>query len=150
MSKDKNWWDDPANQEIIKKISWWEHEQNKTTFPIPVSVIKSENHYVAGFNSDTEKLLGWGVHSGVGETEEEAILNIFESMNMITEYYRHTSMRYERFVPFLKGDWGKAGGNWFAIFGLHFNFRYGHDMKYGWYIPFTKLNISFRNKWNVK
>lgn len=29
----------------------------------------------------------------------------------------------------------------------HLNFRYGEEMKYGWYVPFTKLNIMFVNYW---
>ena len=55
--------------------------------------------------------------------------------------------RYECMVPFIKGQWKHPGGRWIIIFGLQFYFRYGKNMRHGWYIPGTKLNIIFHNLW---
>lgn len=143
-----NWWTDPANEGLIKKFSWWDHEQNKTFIQIPVSIVEDDGYWVIAPNSDTEKLLGENSlpFSAQGDSREDAINKFFKLFKIVMEHDRYEVMKYERWVPFRRGPWGK-GGKWFVIYGLSFSFRYGKGMKGGWYVPFTKLNISFHNEW---
>jgi hypothetical protein len=145
-----NWWTDPNNSEEVKRISWWNHEENKRFVNIPISVVKSERGYVAAFNDDSKKFLGSiSVTATQGSTEEKAIDRLFENLQWLYSYQEECRLSYQRWVPFRKGPWGKTGGNWFTIFGMHVYFRYGNKMKGGWYFPFTKLNISFSSDWRV-
>lgn len=56
---------------------------------------------------------------------------------------------WDRYQKWALLDWGPwtRGGKWFRILGITFNFRYGKNMKGGFYIPFSKLNISISNAW---
>lgn len=132
----------------MKELDWWEDSQNKTTFDFPISVIKEGERYVASTNEDTDKYLGKFI-GGVsqGSSKEEAIENLFSIIKFCIEHYKEESLRYQRWVPFRKGDWSHAGGKWFVIFGLQFYFRVGKNMKHGWCIPFTKLNVFVSNEW---
>jgi hypothetical protein len=146
--KKYNWWTDPKNKEEIDKISWWNHPENKDFFNLPISVIQSDNVWVASFNEDTEAMFG-DTFSGCaqGDSREDAIKQLMQIVQMSWEYSDDCRRSYERFVPFRKGDWKHIGGKWFSVFGFHVSFRYGKGMKYGAYIPFTKLNISISNHW---
>lgn len=143
-----NWWTDPKNEEEVKRISWWDHEENKETFPLPISVVESEGMWTATCNKGTEKYLGERLHGcSQGKTKQEAIKKMFQTIR-ITHYFSEERMRmYECWVPFIKGDWNHTGGKWLTVFGIHIYFRHGSGMKGGRYIPFTNLNISVSNKW---
>lgn len=129
---------------------WWEDKENKETFPLPISVVKSGNIWTATFNKETEKWLPKGFHScSQGDTKKEAINEMFKTVSFIYDYLEKCNLKYQRWVPFRHGNWKQTGGTWFAVFGFNFYFRNGKGMKYGWYIPLTKLNISIQNEWNV-
>lgn len=150
MKKQINWWDDPKNKEEVERISWWNHVENKETFPLPISVICSDNHWTVTCNSDTEKLLGDKLHVvASGDTKEKAIRAMFQILKWTHEYSEECRLNYQRFVPLRIGDWKHTGGKWFTIFGINFYFRYGKGMKGGYYIPFTKQNISIRSDWTI-
>lgn len=143
MKEKYNWWTDPKNAEQVKKISWWEHEENKTTIELPVSIVEDNGHWIIGGNAETEKLIGPGLsHTASGHTKEEAISKFFLMMKISNEFESERARKYEKWVPFITGDWKQRGGRWFQVFGVHVYFRYGKGMKGGRYIPFTKLNIS--------
>jgi hypothetical protein len=148
--KNYSWWKDPANADEVAKLSWWDNPENKTTYPIPVSVVENGGRWTAATNSDTEKILGEQL-SGVasGNSKEEAIEKLFSSIRIIHQYTDTCRRDYHRYVPFIKGNWKHIGGKWITIFGFNIYFRYGNNMKGGWYIPFTKLNISFTNYWKL-
>jgi len=150
MKKEDNWWKDPKNKEEVERISWWDHEENKATVPFPIAIVKSGSGYVASTGTASERLLGDGF-TGVaqGETREEAIKKLFDMIKWKYEYINDCRLNYQRWVPFIRGPWGKTGGNWFSFFGLHFHFRYGKQNKGGWFVPLTKLNISFSSNWVV-
>lgn len=148
--KEKNWWSDPNNQAEIERICWWNNPANKENYEFPISVIKSDNCWVATCNDDTKKLLGDRLHAvAQGKTKEEAISKLFVLLRLTHNYSEQCRLNYQRFVPFRKGNWGQVGGTWFTVFGLHVYFRRGKGMKGGFYIPFTKLNISFSNEWKL-
>jgi hypothetical protein len=147
MEKEYNWWDDPKNEEEIRRIAWWTHVENKTNIELPVSIVEETKGWTICGNEETEKLIGDLAQVASGKTKEEAIANFFLMMRIVHDYEAHCARRYERWVPFIKGDWSSRGGKWFTIFGINVYFRYGKDMQGGWYIPFTKLNISIQNRW---
>lgn len=131
-----------------KDYMWWEKEENKQSIPLPVSIAEGDGYWNICTNSETAKLIGEHLHAvDFGETREEAIENFYESIKIQHEYTLMRMLDYERWVPFRVGPWKTIGGKWFAIFGITFHFRYGKDMKGGWYIPFTKLNISVASAW---
>lgn len=148
--EDYNWWEDPKNKEEIERVSWWNHPENKEYFNFPISVIQSGNHWTVTGSDETRKLISKNLtHCSQGDTKEEAIERFFELIRFTEEFNTKRVLSYQRWVPFRKGPWGKTGGNWFAIFGYHISFRYGKNMKYGFYIPLTKLNISFSSDWRA-
>ncbi len=152
MAKENyNWWTDPKNKETVERISWWEHSENKTFIEIPISIIEVEGNWTIGSNKDTEALLGRDLSNicASGETKEEAIAMFFKLMKSITSFHHTRMLKYQKFVPFRKGDWKHTGGKWFTVFGIDVYFRYGKGMKGGWYIPFTKLNIRVYNEWKL-
>lgn len=146
--KDYNWWTDPANAEMVKKVSWWDNEQNKTFIQIPVSIVEGDGYWIIGSNSDTEKLLGENSlpFSAQGDSRQDAIDKFFNLFRVVIEHDRYEIMKYKRWVPLRVGSWGTSW-KWFVVYGLSFSFRYGEGMRGGWYIPFTKLNISLHNEW---
>ena len=152
MAKNKkyNWWDDPENKKEIERLSWWNHPDNKHDFMLPISVINSDGIWVAATNDETKEILGEGLHGvAQGDTKTEAIEEMFTTIRMQYEFEHERRMRYQCWVPFRKGLWNMVGGKWNVIVGFHFYFRYGKNMKGGWYIPLTKLNISISNEWAI-
>lgn len=150
MDKNYNWWTDPKNQEEVERISWWNHKENQDVFNLPISVVNGGDHWVASFNEETKKYFGNNITGiGQGKTKEEALHRMFLNVRLAINYSEECRLNYQRFVPFRKGDWKHVGGRWFTIFGFNFYFRYGEGMKYGKYIPLTKLNISIRNEWKI-
>lgn len=151
MSTEINWWTDPKNAKEVKNISWWDHDQNKTTTPFPISIIQDGDQWTACSNGDTDKLIGEKLNCvASGDSKEDAILQLFMMIRITHEYSEKSRLRSEPWVPFRKGDWKQRGGRWFTIFGINFYFRYGKGMKGGKYIPFTKQNISIHSQWNFK
>lgn len=151
MKKDRkyNWWTDPKNKEEVERISWWNHSENKETIPFPISIINDGDYWCAAANDDTEKLLGDRLTSASqGKTKEKAIEEFFMLIRFRHEYEVSRAMEYKRWVPFIKGDWSKIGGKWIVIFGIQFHFRKG-KVQYGWYIPFTNVNILVTNYWSI-
>lgn len=148
MKKD-NWWKDTKNKDEVERISWWNHPENKSTYPLPFSIVHTDNCWVATCNDDTKKLLGDINGCAQGDTREEAIEKMFMLIRWGQEFTTEQWLNYQRFVPFRKGDWTHIGGKWFVIFGFNFHFRNGSGMKGGRYIPFTKLNISIHSQWAV-
>lgn len=147
--KNYNWWTDPKNAEEAYKYLWWEHPENKETYSFPISAIQDGKYWVVASNSETEKLIGDIGNSAQSETKDDAIKRYFEIIKWHHEFLKEESMSFKRWVPFRKGQWGKIGGNWFSVFGLHIYFRYGKQNKGGWFVPFTYLNISINNDWRL-
>ena len=134
----------------MKKVFWWEDPKNKETISFPISIIKSDDVWVASCNNETKKLLGDKVNvCSQGETKEDAIKKFFEGIKYLYDYSEECVLNYQRFVPLRKGNWKHNGGKWLVIFGFHFSFRYGKNMKGGMYVLFSKLNISFVNEWKL-
>jgi hypothetical protein len=143
-----NWWEDPKNKEQVERISWWNHPQNKEDYMLPISVVESDGVWVATCNDETKKVLGDGLHGcAQGDSKADAIDKMFQIIRLSHEHSEDCVRRYQRWVPFRKGDWGHIGGTWFVVFGFHVYFRYGKNMKGGWYLPFTKLNVSVYSEW---
>lgn len=153
MNKAYNWWDDPKNAEEVKRISWWEHDENKTTIQLPVSIIKRDDcdRYTIAANKDTKELIGDIGGASSAYSKDEVAISFWNTIKFHQKFLTEQRLNYQRWVPFRKGPWGKIGGNWFAIFGFHVYFRYENKIKLkgGWYFPFTKLNISFSNDWII-
>lgn len=146
--KNCNWWNDPKNQEEVKRISWWNHDENKEDFNLPISVVKSDGGWVASCNDETKLLLGDKLHGcAQGKTKEEAINQMFQMIKITHDFSEESRLNYQRWVPFRKGDWTHIAGKWIVFFGIHIYFRQGNGMKGGWYFPFTKLNVSTSNEW---
>lgn len=125
-------------------------ENEKQFIEIPISIKFYGDTWIICSNSETDRYLGKHLHSVTsGQSREEAIENFFRIVRFNHDYWRLSALSYQRWVPFRKGPWKKYGGQWFVVFGIHFHFRYGKNMKGGWYIPFTKLNISVINEWLV-
>jgi hypothetical protein len=143
-----NWWTDPNNADEVAKLSWWEHAANKVDVKLPISVISNNGTWVASTNEETEKLLGDGL-TGVAQakTQEDAINKLFLILRMNHEFAEEKYRDYMRWVPFMKGDWSYSGGRWFTVFGINVYFRYGKNMKRGFYVPLTKLNIMVSSHW---
>lgn len=146
--KNYNWWGDPKNKKEVERISWWNHPENKEDYMLPISVIESDGVWVATCNDETELVLGKRLHGcAQGDTKSDAIEKMFEIIRFSHEYSERQVMKYQRWVPFRSGKWEGIGTHWLVIFGLHFYFRSGKNMKGGWYIPLTNFNISFHNEW---
>lgn len=145
-----NWWDDPKNQEEVKRISWWDHPENKRFFQFPISVITDDGKtWCVTSSKETEKLIGKVGGCSQGKSEEEAITKYFQLIKWHYDFLNEERMNYSRWVPLKIGPWESIGGKWFSVFGLHVSFRHGKGMKGGWYIPLTKLNISTYSEWTT-
>lgn len=133
-----------------EEIVWWEDMNNKEFINFPVSVIKVDDNWTITVNEDTATLLGDSLYGiGSAKTKEEAIQQMFMMIRITHEYSEQCRLSYQRWVPLRKGPWNKTGGNWISIFGIHIYFRLGRSMKGGWYIPFTKLNVSISSDWRT-
>lgn len=120
MKPKYNWWDDPKNTEQVKRISWWEHPENKITIELPVSIIQDGDYWCIGSNRETEELIGENLSSisATGHTKEEAVARFFWLLKASYSIEQKGRIKYQRWVPFRKGDWGHVGGKWFVVFGL--------------------------------
>lgn len=114
---------------------------------IPVNVINTKNgNTLVTTTKESEKLLGNSIYSQ-GKTYEEAEKGFWEMLKYVNDYHLTRSNELNKWKWFQKGDWSKTGGSWFTILGINVYFRYGKNMKGGWYIPFTKMNILIHNHW---
>lgn len=148
MSDSYNWWEDPKNKLEVDRISWWNHSDNMTTYPLPISVIHDGEWCVVTGNDETKKLLGEYLNvSSQGKTREEAISDYFKMLRFNHEFILGRELKFQRWVPLQIGPWGHIGGSWFSVYGIHVHFRYGKGMKGGRYIPYTLLNISMSSDW---
>lgn len=143
MKENYNWWTDPKNAEKAYQYSWWEHPENKDTYQFPISIIKDGKYFVVSGNSETKQLIGDIGNAAQGETKEEAIKKFFLLIRYAYDFQEESRLKFQRWVPFRKGS------NWFSIFGIHFYFRYGRQNKYGWFVPFTKLNVFISSDWSA-
>lgn len=85
-----------------------------------------------------------------GDTLEDAEAEFWLYLRVGYNFYKDRSEELDKWKPLQLGAWKGIATHWITIFGLHLYFRYGKNMKYGWYIPFTKLNITFTNYWLKK
>lgn len=130
----------------MDNINWSENLENKTTIELPVSIIQESGFWIIASNDETKKLLGKRINAiSYKKTKEEAIITYFNCIKSLYEYQEKRAVKYERWVPFIKGNWKQIGGTWFKTFGITIYFRYGKNMKKGWYIPFTSWNIYIYN-----
>ena len=65
----------------------------------------------------------------------------------ISKYHQKRSDELNCWKWFQKGDWKQPGGSRFIVFGIAVYFRYGKQMKGGWFVPFTNMNISIHSYW---
>lgn len=121
-------------------------DKEQITMGIPALLIKEEGTYCIVATDEGEAILGQPAYSS-GDTLEEAQKEFWTMLRLMNEYHEKRSRELDCWKPFQKGDWSHIGGSWFTVFGIHVYFRYGQNMKYGWYIPGTKLNISINNYW---
>lgn len=148
MRNNYNWWTDPENKKEVEEMSWWNHKENKEDYLLPISIIESEGVWVASCNDETKLVLGEKLYGcAQGNTKAEAIENLFKVIRFSHESIVDEAENYKKWAPFRKGNWANKGGTWFAIFGVNIYLRKGKGMKGGYYIPFTKLNISIYNEW---
>lgn len=121
---------------------------HETTLALPVEVIHDEDSVTIVLNKEGEKLLGPNFPVvASGDTYKNAVEQFWKLCRFVMKYHRERSDELNRWKFFQKGNWNHTGGTWFNLMGLHFYFRRGEDMQGGWYLPFTKLNISFTNYW---
>jgi len=135
---------------VSDELLWWDKPENQEDFNLSISVIESDGIWVVSTNDKTKDYLGNKLSAcASGKTKEQAISRLFLIIRHTHEFTEECRLNYQRFVPFRKGDWKKSGGTWFVVFGFHVYFRYGRPMLHGFYIPFTKLNISFSSDWKT-
>lgn len=113
----------------------------------PVNYIFDEGHHLIANSDETDNIIGQVNTCVQGDSFEDAKKVYFEILKSNIEYLEERSRQLDLWKPFQKGDWKQIGGTWFTTFGINVYFRYGKGMKYGRYIPFTKLNISISNYW---
>lgn len=112
-------------------------------------MVESENGkdcFVIVTNEESEKILQQAL-CVQGDSLDDCEKKFWEQFQVINEYNKKRSNELDKWKPFQKGDWKHIGGSWFIIFGINAYFRKGKGMKGGWYIPFTKMNISINNYW---
>lgn len=128
-------------------------EYKKHNVPIEIEYIETQNGKFVGVLSKDSPLHDYYSIVVQANSLEELTQEVYKHMRIMSDFERDQRLKfYRQGIQF--GPWG--GGSiikswWFCIFGMHFSFRYGKkNMKGGWYVPFTKLNISFTNYWRVK
>lgn len=119
-------------------------QDKKTHINLPIKHLIDKNgcHYIMPLKEYTN--MGF---CAKGDTFEDAEKSFIKYMEFANNYNIEELNNLNKRVIFLSGDWRRIGGTWFQILGFHFYFRYGKNMRGGWYIPFTKLNIRINNLW---
>lgn len=123
-------------------------DAERITIGLPAILVKENDTYFITTTDEGEDILGQSPY-GQGKTREEAEEEFWKMVKFMIEYHEKRSRALNLWKPFQKGDWSHIGGSWFTIFGINVYFRYGKGMQGGWYIPWTKMNISVNNYWSV-
>lgn len=116
---------------------------------IPVTYAQENDHHIINSNDATEKLLDIPVVVQA-DSKEEAIEKYWIIVQSHLRFHQWIYRRHSRWALFYRGAWKGMATHWFSVLGFNFYFRRGKGMKGGFYIPFTKLNITFRNHWRKK
>jgi hypothetical protein len=121
-------------------------KRKEINLTIPVILVQEDEDYCIISTKESEAIIGNSI-VGSGKTFEDAANKFWDMARYINEYHKSRSHDLDRWKPFQKGNWKHTGGSWFTVFGINVYFRRGKNMKGGWYIPFTKMNISITNYW---
>lgn len=118
---------------------------------IPITLIKinGSDEVLLSFSDKKEYFINESIY-GTGKNVEEAEKMFLEMAQFNAKFYLSEHNKLNKLAIFMKGPWSHIGGRWFTILGINVNFRYGKNMKHGFYIPFTKLNINITNAWLIK
>ncbi len=119
-----------------------------TNIELPVGYDTDGKYHIMFNINQTDELIGKSLGIVVQEeSKEEAIRQFWTSLRCHIHYLEERSKQLDKWKPLQIGPWMRGTGKWFSVFGLRFYFRVGKNMKYGWYVPFTNLNIMFTNHW---
>lgn len=118
--------------------------KTKTNAYLPIQMEEVEYGFIATPSEETLKYLPDIPLVGAGVTKEAAMEDMFFSLNVLFQYHEEKHLAYERMIPLVIGP---KGSRWIMIFGFFISIRYGKQNKGGWFIPFTKVNISIQNRW---
>ena len=116
------------------------------TLELPVEYIKDEKFHIIKTNKKSEDIFEQ-FFIVQGDSFEEAEREFWQMVKFNSNFHKVRSGELNKWKLFQKGPWGQIGGNWFTILGINIFFRYGKNMKGGWYVPLTKFNISVHNYW---
>lgn len=129
-------------------------EQGTINVEIPVGYERYEledgEHHLLFTIEPTEEVIGRVGIVVEGDTLQQAKEEFLKTLKVHLRWEGERSRELDKWKPFQKGNWKHIGGTWFNIFGLNFYFRKGKNMKGGFYIPLTNLNIMFTNHWALK
>lgn len=114
----------------------------------PVGYQCDEGHHMVYDTDETKKFLDIPVVVSA-ESKTEAIKNYWTIVSVHLSFLNDIYQRHNRWALFYKGSWKERGTHWFSVFGFHFYFRHGKNMRGGAYLPFTKLNVSLTNYWRI-
>lgn len=129
----------------------------KTTIEIPVryeEMISKDEKYVVMFNGDefTDLFPKLGIVEQATSLDE-AKADFLRTLSFHFKYLQKRQVKADCWIPL---EWNYSGTGlrtfWVKIFGLRFYFRIARKepkfpMKGGWFVPLTRLNISFYNCW---
>lgn len=133
-----------------QKLEFYEEE-----IEIPFKVIRTttniteEKEYWCLTPSKDYDFFGCGIVVQ-GDSYQDAVDQFWNTVASCCEFHKDKSDMYYKTCPLIIGPWSRTGGRWIKSFGVGIYFRYGKGMKGGFYVPFTKLNISFSNAWKYK
>lgn len=123
----------------------WEDEFVK----LPIIRVRSDGKCHIITRTNDKDVIGKGIIA-VGDTFEDAEDQFWELLKTTSTHERKRSNELNKWKPFQKGNWSSTGGTWLIVYGIKIYWRYGKNMRYGWYIPFTKMNIMIVNYWTNK
>jgi hypothetical protein len=116
---------------------------------IPVAMAQGEGYFVIFNTDETDKLIGKTNIVVQGDSIEDAKSKYLWILKSHIDYMEKRSNDLNKWKSFQKGDWKHIGGTWFTLFGFNVFFRRGKNMKGGWYVPLTNLNITIWNYWTM-
>lgn len=121
-----------------------------TYLQIPIGIESYDDGIVLFNVEQTDDIIGKLGIVVQEDTLDKAKAQALDILKYHIKYLEKRSNELDLWKPFQKGQWSHIGGTWFTVFGIHVYFRYGKGMKGGWYIPFTRLNITINNYWKRK
>jgi hypothetical protein len=127
------------------KFEDWGYKTEPIKISVNAELVIDGDHFLITTTDESEKIFGNAY--GQGKTIEEAEKEFWKMVKFINDYNEERSRELDKWKLFQKGDWKHIGGTWFTVLGINVYFRRGLGMKGGWYVPFTKLNISMHNHW---